>query len=381
VALSGLVRLEGTAFPAEYRGNLFSAQHNTRSVGRHVLAPQGSTFRSDDSAFVTTDDPDFHPSDVVLDADGSLLVIDTGAWYVQHCPTGRIRPSQSRGGLFRVRWAQAPRIQDPWGRQLDWPALKPRQLAALLCDPRPAVRDRAGFAMAVWGREAIDALSGVLRNGADSTAKTAAVWALAAIGLEYLESSLRSGRRPSADDLRKILDDVPSLPKDRKDALLRIHEANLASRRARLAEYKDLLTGGDPVRGQAVFSGPKAACATCHRIGDAGGRVGPDLTKIGAIRSGHDLLESIVFPSSTFAQGYEPYTVATAGGRVFTGLIARQDADVVVLRDSSGAETRLGRGEIEEMRRIEASIMPEGLANVLTRRELMDLLAFLKAQR
>ena len=108
VALSGLERYRGTAFPAEYRGNLFSAQHNTRKVGRHVLVPDGSTFRSEDSDFLTSEDPDFHPSDVLEDADGSLLVVDTGAWYVQHCPTGRIRASRSRGGIYRVRRADAP---------------------------------------------------------------------------------------------------------------------------------------------------------------------------------------------------------------------------------------------------------------------------------
>ena len=121
-------------------------------------------------------------------------------------------------------------------------------------------------------------------------------------------------------------------------------------------------------------------CSTCHRLGDAGGRVGPDLTRIGAVRSGHDLLESILWPSSTFAQGYEPYTVATADGRVLAGLIARQDADVLILRDSSGAETRLRRGDVEELRRSETSLMPEGLEGALTRDEFRDLLAFLRSQ-
>jgi hypothetical protein len=67
--------------------------------------PHGSTFRTVDEAFVTTEDPDFHPSDVVESADGSLIVIDTGSWYVQHCPTGRIREVDAPGGIYRVRYA------------------------------------------------------------------------------------------------------------------------------------------------------------------------------------------------------------------------------------------------------------------------------------
>src|SRR5690606_36147557 len=86
--VSGLVRYRGARFPVPMRGDLFSAQHNTRKVARHTLSRRGSTWASRDEDFLTTDDPDFHPSDVLEDADGSLLVVDTGSWYVQHCPTG-----------------------------------------------------------------------------------------------------------------------------------------------------------------------------------------------------------------------------------------------------------------------------------------------------
>jgi glucose/arabinose dehydrogenase len=107
VALSGLARYDGAAFPEQMRGNLFSAQHNARKVQRHVLIREGSTFRVEDHDFLTTDDPDFHPSDVLQAPDGSLLVLDTGSWYTQHCPTGKIRNSQSRGGIYRVRCVAA----------------------------------------------------------------------------------------------------------------------------------------------------------------------------------------------------------------------------------------------------------------------------------
>jgi hypothetical protein len=68
-------------------------------VQRHVLIREGATFRSENIDFVTSDDPDFHPSDVLAAPDGSVLIIDTGGWYVQHCPTGKIRESYARGGI------------------------------------------------------------------------------------------------------------------------------------------------------------------------------------------------------------------------------------------------------------------------------------------
>src|SRR6185436_13766104 len=127
------------------------------------------------------------------------------------------------------------------------------------------------------------------------------------------------------------------------------------------------------------FYGKKVACGTCHRVGPQGGRVGPDLTRIGAIRAGRDLLESILLPSSTFAQGYEPYLVLTKDGAILSGLIARQSSDAVTLRDAGGAEVQLRRDRISQMKRAEKSIMPEGLERALTPDEFRDLLAYLQS--
>jgi putative heme-binding domain-containing protein len=199
--------------------------------------------------------------------------------------------------------------------------------------------------------------------------------------VDYLEASLRVGWRPVEADLRAMLDAIPALSGARRATLIRMIKEDADGRRARLGEFEPLLNGGDPGRGRAVFFGTKAACTICHRVGDSGGVVGPDLTRVGAIRSGHDLLESILFPGSTFAQGYEPYTVATADGRVLAGLIVRRAADELILRDPSGADTRLTPAEIEEVRRSETSVMPDGLVSAMSREELRDLLAFLKALR
>jgi putative heme-binding domain-containing protein len=149
--------------------------------------------------------------------------------------------------------------------------------------------------------------------------------------------------------------------------------------RARLADFEPLLTGGSAERGRKVFFGQKVPCATCHRIAADGGQIGPDLTKLGAIRAGRDILESIVLPSSTIAQGFESYVIATSDGRIVTGLIARQTADTLFVRDSSGAELRLRRDQVQEMNRSPTSLMPEGLDKQMTKEEFRDLLAFLQS--
>ena len=196
VALSGLARYEGSAFPADYAGNLFSAQHNARAVGRHVLSTQGATYRSEDRRFVTTDDPDFHPSDVLVDADGSLVVIDTGAWYVQHCPTGRIRPSPSRGGFTGSVIAGRRKASIPGARRSSGPALAPRPWRRGW--PTPASRAREGDAGLgrSWRLRPLGQCPGRRLHSASAMARTQAVWTLA----KFDAADTGPGLRRALDD-------------------------------------------------------------------------------------------------------------------------------------------------------------------------------------
>ena len=85
----GLHRYESRPVRSERRStvrdNLFACQFNLRKVSRHVLRPEGATFATQDSDFLVSDNLDFHPTDVIEDADGSLLVVDTGGWYKLCC--------------------------------------------------------------------------------------------------------------------------------------------------------------------------------------------------------------------------------------------------------------------------------------------------------
>ena len=143
VAPAGLAQYRGTAFGPEFQGNLFSAQFNPHRIQRHILFREGATFRTQDEDFLTSKDPDFHPTDVMEDADGSLLVIDTGAWFIHGCPISRIAKPQIRGAIYRIRRKGAPKIQDPRGEDLKLDRLSSPELAQHLDDPRPAVRDRS----------------------------------------------------------------------------------------------------------------------------------------------------------------------------------------------------------------------------------------------
>jgi len=163
------------------------------------------------------------------------------------------------------------------------------------------------------------------------------------------------------------------------EALYARLEVGTTQQKARLEELLVSLPAGDIRRGQAVFNSKKAACASCHAIGYLGGRLGPDMTRIGQTRSDRDLLEAIVFPSASFVRSFEPVQVTTQDGRSFSGLLLKDAPDEVVLVKSPTEEYRINRDDIDEMLPGTVSIMPQGLDQQLSLRELSDLVAFLRA--
>jgi putative heme-binding domain-containing protein len=163
--------------------------------------------------------------------------------------------------------------------------------------------------------------------------------------------------------------------------LYREIEADNADRRGHLEALLGQLGGGDVRRGQAIFNGPKAACVTCHAIGYVGGKLGPDLSKIGQVRADRDLLESIVYPSASFVRSYEPVSVATRDGRVFSGLLKKDGPDEIIIAVAADRDERVARDQVEEVAPGTVSVMPAGLDRQLTPGELADLIAFLKACR
>ena len=743
VAPAGLMRYRSEAFGPGHVDNLFSAQFNTHRVVRHVLERDGGTFRGSTEDFLASTDPDFHPTDVLEDADGSLLVVDTGGWFLRGCPTSQIAKPEIRGAIYRVRRRDAPRVTDPRGLALQWDKLTPQDLVALLDDPRWVVRDRAVHQIgklgsgvvpilkdtvqqnpaprarrnAVWSltrmensearaavraalsdkswsvrlsatssaglwrdpealdrllqlaiaddmpavrREAATALGRIgsraaapvlleavradkdrflehaqiyaliriadraaclkgledassrvrraalialdqadngdltreqvvpllessdddlqraalkvvmrqpawadgvkdllrrwftggelpdrnrnilqtalpalskqpaiqeivaeamrlettplatrllllesmaqaavetlptswsaelrraveqgderilrqavatlharneagfddilLRVGMDtrhsSEARLAALGAVAArlgepssavfdflqsqleaslpaltrlaaasalshlklddpqlerltgavgsaeaVELPYLLAAFEHSRSPgvgkrlvaalekapgaetlSPDAPRQILKEFPTDVQETAAPLLERLRLGAALQKARLDELEPALAGGNKALGRTIFFGAKAACASCHAVGSAGGSIGPDLSKIGSIRAPRDLLESIVFPSASIARGYEPFTITTKNGLVYGGILGRDSAEAVTLTATDRSLVRIPRSSVEDIQPSRVSIMPQGLDTQLSRQELSDLIAFL----
>ena len=168
---------------------------------------------------------------------------------------------------------------------------------------------------------------------------------------------------------------------ERGTVLLGKLQGNTLQQKEHLATLKGSLPAGDIRRGQAVFNSPKTACSSCHAIGYLGGRIGPDLTRIGQIRSELDLLEALVYPSLSIVRSYEPVEVITRAGKVHSGILQEEEGGILTVIPGPTTRATISKAELAELRPGKTSIMPAGLDKQLSRQELADLLAFLKATR
>src|SRR6185503_7213452 len=135
-----------------------------------------------------------------------------------------------------------------------------------------------------------------------------------------------------------------------------------------------LKLAGDAARGEAVFS---KLCIVCHKRGESGNEVGPDLRSV-AEHPPEKLLANIVDPSADVQPGFHAYHCRLADGTEFYGLIAAETGNSITLKLVAGATRVIGRKDIAALQGANVSLMPEGLEAGLSQQEMADLIQFLR---
>jgi quinoprotein glucose dehydrogenase len=144
-----------------------------------------------------------------------------------------------------------------------------------------------------------------------------------------------------------------------------------------VVRYEDALEGGNADRGSKVFfEKTSAACLRCHKVGDRGGEVGPNLSKIAQTRDARSLLEAIVDPNRKIAEGFDSVVLLLDDGKVVTGVLKEENEREVVVMDAEANRIVVPKESIDE-RQKGKSAMPDDAAGKLTEAEIRDLVAYL----
>jgi putative heme-binding domain-containing protein len=203
-------------------------------------------------------------------------------------------------------------------------------------------------------------------------------------GVEELLKTVEAGKVPASILLTtsvqsRILNHKRADLSDRYAKLTQ----GLAAADLKLAELVRQRSTGYSARNSSAERGAKLFtqhCANCHQLANTGAKVGPQLDGVG-IRGVERLLEDILDPQRNVDQAFRASVVVLKDGRTLTGLVLREEGNVVVLADAQGKEQKLDKNDIDERKLSNLSPMPATFDTQLKEAELNDLLAYLLAQK
>lgn len=246
IAHSGLMRYEGSAFGDSFNGNLFSAQFNTGRIMRHIITPDGATYQTKDEPFMTSFNQDVHPTDVLEDGDGSMLVVNTGGWFIAGCPLSVVAKKDVKAAIYRLRKTGAKKVDDPWGRKLNIAKMTPGELVNYITDPRSAVRNQAVEQLVVTGEPAIYEIKKSLLLSRDEEVRATALFMLYRINNPEAMNLVRTSLDDKSTIVRTAAARVLGLAKDGQSLarLMEIVQKDKASVRRQAATALGQI--GDP---------------------------------------------------------------------------------------------------------------------------------------
>jgi putative heme-binding domain-containing protein len=164
----------------------------------------------------------------------------------------------------------------------------------------------------------------------------------------------------------------PNLP----EAVLPVDTADSKWKYEELLEYVTRKKGqaGNPAKGAMVFQ--KANCEKCHRYGDRGEVMGPDLTSLTKRFTRKEILQSILYPSHMISSRYAPQNLLLVDKRRILGIVAPGGKGEKVVLNTDGEKVPIPEQDIDEITPSKLSSMPDGAIKELTLQEIADLFAY-----
>jgi putative heme-binding domain-containing protein len=196
-------------------------------------------------------------------------------------------------------------------------------------------------------------------------------------GVEALLGAVE-GQKLSPADLpaatrEKLLKSADADVRGRAEKVLA--SARPAARVAVVRQYQGALSlKGDAGRGRALF---EKTCSACHRLGEVGSAVGPDLAALTDRSSGY-LLTAILDPNAAVEGRFAAYQLETKDGETYVGLLAEENAAGLTILQASGVRQTVPRAEVKSLTASKLSLMPEGLEQGMSAQDLSDVMAFVQ---
>lgn len=132
---------------------------------------------------------------------------------------------------------------------------------------------------------------------------------------------------------------------------------------------------GNPEAGEMVYR--KSSCFSCHALGGAGGRIGPDLSSLGTSSPVETIIRSVLYPNASIKEGFELKRVAKKDGSETLGYLVSDGLSAVVIRDVTGKEVTIAKTQINAIEKVPGSLMPPGLTANLEKQDFLDLISYL----
>ena len=383
-----------TTFGADGKDVMFICEPANNLVHREVLSYDGASITSRrhagdvGSEFIASEDNWFRPSMARTGPDGALYVVDMYRLVLEHpewIPAGIARGLQLRGGedkgrIYRIGRTGPPKggttLQDPiaamassngWMRDTAQRLLIEREESSAIPELKEllvashAVRIQAAFTIMELGGMTPEELRLMLKPLAPRVRAAA----LTATGSSDDDVFI---------DLEKpLLKQTPA--KAPAAAVMPVITNNNPNRQKVVAQYVTNTSRleGDAKRGAAVF---QKACMICHKMGELGVEVGPDLKTV-ATKPREQLIEAIFDPNRAVEQRNAATQVTKKDKTLVVGQLASETPGNLTIRMPGGAEIVVLRAEIQELKTLTTSIMPDGLESVLTAQDVADVLAFI----
>jgi putative heme-binding domain-containing protein len=266
-------------------------------------------------------------------------------------------------------------VVDPAGTQLlhDWIA----SLPPIADDPAASSVERQRAAE----KRALESLAGVTDAGEAVGAALDLLLASPSSALQLLEAMEENRLAPPIREIalnRGTTHPDPTI----RDLFERfVPEEQRTKRLGTVIQPEAILAQtGDATRGRQLFlEAAGVQCRNCHKVGDQGKQLGPDLTTIGRKLDRPRLLESILQPSLAIEPQFATYLVETTDGLVHSGLLVRRTDAEIVLKGADGKEIQVPAREVERFAPQQKSLMPDLLLQEMTAEQVADLLSFLSS--